>query len=141
MIDRMKPPAIVSQSAPPAENVNPFASVITADVVKGILTKQVEKAQAGDTNSAKLILKIAAAALGIDSSSRRNTETPVAKKPSVSLVAATLAKSGPLTAHQLAARLSCDPGELRDLLENSDRFAFNGRGLWLVAPVHAIEEA
>lgn len=51
---------------------NVFEGVITAEVVTDILKKQVEKARAGNTSAASLILKIAMAKAGQDSSSRRN---------------------------------------------------------------------
>lgn len=133
MIDRIKPPAVTHQAPPPETPVNPFASVITAEVVTDILNKQVEKAREGDTNSAKLILKIAAAAAGVDSSSRRNRETPVARKPSISLLLSTMRQTGPITVHQLAARLSCDADDLRRVLENSERFTFDSCGKWSAA--------
>jgi len=122
------------------ESENPFASIVTADAVKCILAKQVEKAKEGNTASANLILKIAAASAGISSGQRTNPKTPVASRPSVPLLVNLIRRTGPITVDQLSARLGNDPAVIRGVLENSDRFTLNSRGVWSVDATPAIGE-
>lgn len=123
---------------PPAEPhsvelANPFTAVITPEVVQQILLKQVERAQAGDSRAAALVLKIALASSGKNQAPRRNPETPVQKLPSVALIASQL-KCDAMTADQIAARLGGEPQQIRRVLENSDRFALGMGGRWSLAP-------
>lgn len=133
-------PARVSKPAEimPA-STNPFTSVITPDVVAQILTKQVQKAQAGDSAAASLILKIAMAQQGKNQAPRTNPETPQQNRPTVALVVSQL-RGGPLELHQLAARLSCEAEDVQHVLERSSRFAVNSRGLWSLAPAASVSE-
>ncbi len=121
-------------------DANPFAAIITPQAITDILTKQVEKARGGDTAAANLVLKIVVAASGRDTSSRRNPDTPQSHPPTVQQVAVALTHSGPMNAHQLAARFGCDVDHVLLTLERSTRFAMNSRGVWSMAPVATIGE-
>ena len=124
----------------PSVPANLFSSIITAEVVTDILSKQVEKARAGDTKAAALVLKIATAKSGRDTSSRRNPDTPQSHPPTLQQVAAALTHSGPMSANQLAVRFGCDVDHVLLTLERSMRFSVNSRGIWSMAPVAAIGE-
>lgn len=120
---------------------NPFTEAITADVVKEILLKQVDKAKAGNTAAASLILKIARAKGGKDSSVRRNPDTPVSKpKASKGQVLAALSH-GSATAAELADRCSSSEESIREILEGDARFVVSIRGAWSIDTSRVRSEA
>lgn len=113
---------------------NPFAEVITADVVKEILVAQVDKARKGSTAAASLVLKIARAKHGKDSSSRRNPDAPISKpKASKGQILAALAH-GPATIDELADRCSASRESIEEILEHDPRFISSVRGAWSIDP-------
>lgn len=127
-------PAARPPSPPLREDVvNPFSAVITPEVVQQILLKQVERAQAGDSRAAALVLKIALASSGKNQAPRKNPETRRQQPPTAALVATQL-RGGPVSFDDLACRLACDPDELQLLLDRTTRFAVNCRGEWSLAP-------
>ena len=116
---------------------NPFAEAITADVVKEILLKQVEKAREGNTAAASLVLKIARAKLGDDSSVRRNRDAPVSKpKASKGQILAALSH-GPATIDELSDRCSASRESIEEILNGDRRFVSTVRGDWSIDTTRA----
>jgi hypothetical protein len=114
----------------PVKPKNIFAEVITGDVVRDILVKQVEKAREGNTAAAALVLKIATAKRGRNNAPRRNPDAPIAKPAITRGQLLALLNEAPLTAEQIAARTSCSIDSVRQTLDGDKRFVCNTRGLW-----------
>lgn len=131
------PATQTERACPPA---NHFESIITPEAIQDILAAQVIKARAGDTASAGLVLRIAMAMSGKDTSSRRNPETPRSHPPTQALLESQL-RQGAATAQQLADRTGCDAERVQLLLERSVRFSVSPRGVWSLAPVRGAIES
>ena len=131
---------IAPTDGPPPNNPrNIFREIITEGAVRDILTKQVEKARAGDSSAAGLILKIALAKSGKNKAPRKNPAAPL-REPAITkgeLLAMLTRQPGTIT--ELATRSKCDPESIVRVLGSDQQFRCDSRGVWCIERIAIAE--